>query len=236
MEEFEHPGGTLLAGIVGSKAYGLDTPTSDTDRLGVFATPTVNFFGMYKPGEDPGNVSKVTHEPDVTYHEARKACRLLSACNPAVVELLWLPDELYEVRTEHGQQLIAIRDFFLSSKKVREAYLGYATEQFDRIFRRSGADDGHAKRAKQARHILRLLHQGYDLYRTGQLQVRLEDPEVYHRFGELVASDPDRAKESFAVTEESFDDSTSPLPEYPDYTVINAWLHDVRRAHLKPHP
>lgn len=33
-------GAMLLAGIVGSTAYGLAGPDSDVDRLGVFAVPT----------------------------------------------------------------------------------------------------------------------------------------------------------------------------------------------------
>jgi hypothetical protein len=34
------PGTVLLSGIVGSQAYGLATPDSDVDRLGMFAFPT----------------------------------------------------------------------------------------------------------------------------------------------------------------------------------------------------
>lgn len=231
MDEFEHQKGVLLAGIVGSQAYGLNTPESDTDRLGVYAVPTEHFFGMYPIGQDPGTTSVVFHEPDVTYHEALKMCRLLSSCNPAVLELLWLPDELYEVHTELGQQLIDIRQSFLSAEKVRNAYLGYATQQFDRLFRRDGTTD-RAKRAKQARHILRLLHQGYDLYRTGELQVRLDDPEVYRAFGEMVADDPERAKSSFEDTEKAFDEATSPLPASPDFVIIEDWLERVRWTNL----
>jgi hypothetical protein len=233
--EFQHQRGVILAGIVGSRAYGLDTPKSDTDRLGVYAVPTEHFFGMYGPGQDPGMQSQVFHEPDVTYHEALKMCQLLVKGNPSVMELLWLPDELYEVRTSFGQELIRIRESFLSAKAVRRAYLGFATQQFERLCRHPDATD-QAKRAKQGRHILRLLHQGRDLYRTGQLQVRLDDPGEYMAFGELVAHSPTIAKHTFAEIEESFDNSSSLLPDYPNFAEIESWLETVRWGHLGPKP
>ncbi len=43
------PGTVLLAGIVGSTAYGLAGPDSDVDRLGVFAAPTLSLLGLDAP-------------------------------------------------------------------------------------------------------------------------------------------------------------------------------------------
>jgi predicted nucleotidyltransferase len=36
----------ILSGIVGSTAYGLDTPESDVDRAGIFAVDTEELFGL----------------------------------------------------------------------------------------------------------------------------------------------------------------------------------------------
>jgi hypothetical protein len=61
----------LLAGIVGSTAYGLAGPDSDVDHLGVYAAPTVAFHGLHPPtGKD---ATLVRHDPDSTLHEAAKA-------------------------------------------------------------------------------------------------------------------------------------------------------------------
>lgn len=84
----------LLSGIVGSTAYGLAKPGSDIDRLGLFAADTTAFHGLHGPAE-----SHVTTNPDRTLHEAAKWCRLALGGNPTVMELVWLPDDLYEVRT-----------------------------------------------------------------------------------------------------------------------------------------
>lgn len=118
----------LLSGVVGSTAYGLAREGSDVDRLGMFAAPTETLLGLHTPKE-----SHVTTAPDRTLHEAAKWCRLALGGNPTVMELVWLPDELYEVRTPLGDELIAIRGSFLGAERVRDAYLGYAGQQFRRL-------------------------------------------------------------------------------------------------------
>lgn len=109
----------LLSGIVGSTAYGLAGPDSDVDRLGVFAAPTMALVGLRTPPE-----TRVTSKPDSTLHEARKFCLLALSCNPTASELMWLPDNLYEVRTALGDDLIGIRRSFLCAKRTRNAYFG----------------------------------------------------------------------------------------------------------------
>ena len=150
----------LLSGIVGSTAYGLAHEGSDVDRLGMFAAPTDDLHGLHPPKE-----SHVTTKPDSTLHEAAKWCRLALRGNPTVTELVWLPDELYEVRTPLGDELIGIRTTLLSAKRVRDAYLGYATQQFRKLESR----DGDHRTAKHARHLKRLCHQGLELYTSGRL-------------------------------------------------------------------
>ena len=151
------PGTVLLAGVVGSTAYGLAHAGSDTDRLGVFAAPTETFHDLTFPRE-----SHVTTHPDATYHEARKFCRLVLGCNPTVTELLWLPGDLYEVTTPSGAELVAMRSGFLSARGVRNAYLGYATQQFRKLETRgdgSFSADTRKRTAKHARHLWRLVQQ-----------------------------------------------------------------------------
>ncbi|MBG0818750.1 DNA polymerase beta superfamily protein [Planomonospora sp. ID82291] len=221
---------TLLLGVVGSTAYGLTRPGSDIDRLGVFAAPTIDLVGLERPTE-----SVVTTAPDRTLHEAAKAVRLLLSGNPTATEILWLPDDLYEVRTRLGEDLIAIRSAFLCAPRVRSAYLGYAVQQFQRLSDRgdgSFSSDTCRRTAKHARHLARLLHQGLELYRSGHLQVRVADPQALHDFGDQVADgDVDAARELLARTEAAFDAARSPLPDQPDRAAAEAWLRSVRIAH-----
>jgi predicted nucleotidyltransferase len=216
----------LLAGIVGSRAYGLANPDSDTDRLGVYAAPTVEFHGLYPPIGKSGTI--VRHEPsDVTYHEAGRLAELCLSGNPAVNELLWL--DSYEIQTDLGNALVEIRSAFLSRQRVRDAYFGYAVAQFKRLTDTGQfASKQRSKPAKHARHMLRLLDQGYELYSTGRLTMRLANPDWYIKQGELIAMAPDNAEAHLARATEQFDTATSPLPEHADIDTIQAWLHMVR--------
>ena len=220
----------LLSGVVGSTAYGLAREGSDVDRLGMFAAPTEQLHGLHGPKE-----SYVTTFPDRTLHEAAKWSRLALRGNPTVLELVWLPDELYEVRTPLGDELIGIRGSLLCAKRVRDAYLGYATQQFKRLTDRADGSfsaDTRKRTAKHARHLRRLCHQGLELYTTGRLNIRVEDPESYHRFGEQVAADASAALPLLREFEEAFDTTRSVLPDEPDEAPVEAWLRRVRRQHL----
>jgi predicted nucleotidyltransferase len=222
----------LLSGVVGSTAYGLAHQGSDIDRLGLFAAPTEELHGLRGPKE-----SHVTTAPDRTLHEAAKWCRLALGGNPTVMELVWLPEELYEVRTGLGEELIDIRTTFLSARRVRDAYLGYATQQFRKLHSRgdgSFSADTRKRTAKHARHLKRLCRQGYELYATGRLTIRVEDPESYHRFGEQVAADAEAALPLLRRYEAAFAETRSVLPEHPDERAADAWLRRVRRHFYAP--
>jgi predicted nucleotidyltransferase len=221
----------LLAGIVGSTAYGLAGPDSDVDRLGVYAAATVEFHGLRPPLGKAASV--VRNDPDVTLHEAGKLAALCLSGNPTVTELLWLPGELYETRTGLGDELIGIRTAFLSAKRCRDAYFGYATQQLRRLLDTGEFQSKMRKRvAKHGRHLLRLLDQGYELYSTGHLTIRVADPGRYFEFGERVSADPNAAREALAEAEKRFGMAGSPLPVEPDERVVEDWLLRVRAAYL----
>jgi hypothetical protein len=150
---------------------------------------------------------------------------------------VWLPDELYEVRTPLGDELIGIRTTLLSAKRVRDAYLGYATQQFKRLYDRGDSSlsaDTRKRTAKHARHLRRLCHQGFELYATGRVSIRVENPEEYHRFGEQVAADAMAALPLLKRYEAAFDETRSALPEQPDEAPVEAWLRRVRAHYYTP--
>jgi predicted nucleotidyltransferase len=192
----------------------------------MFALPTLRLLGLGAPGE-----SLVTKEPDVTLHEAGKAVRLFLSGNPTAMELLWLPDDLYEVRTPLGDEAIALRSSFLSAKRTRDAYFGYATQQFRKLQQRDSGSSGSppGRIAKHARHLMRLVDQGYELYTTGSVRIRLEDPERYREFGERVQASPEAAVPFMAEAEERFGSARTVLAVEPDYAAAEAWLLKVRR-------
>lgn len=231
------PWTTLLSGVVGSHAYGLAGPHSDVDTLTVAAAPTEDFHGLHLPIGKAA--SRVSTNPDVTVHEAGKFVALCLSANPTVTELLWLPDDCYVEKHALGNELLAIRQTLLGAHQVRNAYLGYATAQFKRLRNRSTtfSSDTQARTAKHARHLLRLIANGTQLYLTGHLDVRLANPAYYHEFGQLVVDDPAEgvrhAQNALDMASATLDTVTSPLPDRPDTTAAEAWLQRVRKCLLE---
>lgn len=216
---------TLLSGVVGSTAYGLAGPDSDIDRLGIYAAPTIQFHGLHPPG--PKTSTIVQHDPDVTMHEAGKFAGLCLNGNPTLIELLWL--DSYDTVSDLGEELIGIRESFLSARGVRDSYYGYALAQFKRLEETGEFKSKQRSRsAKHARHMLRLLDQGLELYATGKLTVKLTNPDWYIKQGDLIAEDKERALPILAEVQERFEETETCLPEHPDEATVERWLQQVR--------
>lgn len=198
------------------------------DFLGIFAAPTEAYFKLHPPKQ-----TKVTTGPDRTLHEARKFAELAVQCNPTVLELLWLNS--YTTTTDAGEELVQIRRAFLSAFCVRNAYLGYATQQFKRAQRHEDGtpDERKAKVAKNARHLLRLLVQGTELWLTGTMQIELPNPGRVHDFGQQVADGSfDEMRKELATAERIFDMSTPRVPLEANLHAVEMWLLNVRVGNL----
>jgi predicted nucleotidyltransferase len=120
IREIKDNGSLLFECISGSKAYGLDTPQSDTDLKGVFYLPKAQFYGLnYIP-----QLSNETN--DEVYYELGRFVELLTRNNPNILEILATPDECVLYRHPLMNQLdISI---FLS-KLCKDTFAGYAITQ-----------------------------------------------------------------------------------------------------------
>lgn len=216
----------VLEGIVGSRAYGLDTDDSDTDRLGVFVAPVEKVLGLRWVS---GNETAVSRDPDRTWHEIAKYLRLALAANPTVLELLWLSS--WEVCEPLGEALVEIRRSFLS-ERVRATYGGYARQQMQRLLNRGDTfSSSTAERtAKHGRHLRRLLFQLESVLTTTDIQVRLEPGQRDACFwaGEMAGNDPQKLAEWFDEELSRLDGLASRLPERPDETAAEALLLRAR--------
>lgn len=210
----------LLSGVVGSQAYGMATPESDEDRLGVVLLPTSTLIGLAVHKETWTSTS-----PDVTFHEIGKFMNLALKANPTILDLLWLED--YEVIHPAGQRLRDVRTQFLSTKTVRSAFGGYAMDQVRSLQRRgdSFSSDTRNRTAKHARHCFRLMRQGEELLRTGTMSLRVPDRDALFALGESpVPEIVERFDEAFA----RFQAAPSVLPELLDMEAANALLLEIR--------
>jgi hypothetical protein len=130
-----------------------------------------------------------------------------------------------------------MRSAFLSAAYCRNAYLKCAESLYTKIKNRSGAKpspDLRADTAECARHLAGVLISGYGLWSTGELQVRVENPEWFREFGEQV-SDGDLilAEGLLARYEDLFKQTATVLPDQPDRDRIDRWVRDVRARALR---
>jgi uncharacterized protein len=118
---------TIFSTVVGSRAYGTNRPDSDYDQAGVMIPGPEYFLGLDRFDQFQGFPGV-----DKTIYDIRKALRLISDCNPNMVDLLFVPEKCIKIMTPYWEKILKNRDLFVS-KKARWTYAGYAHAQFERI-------------------------------------------------------------------------------------------------------
>jgi uncharacterized protein len=120
IDEIRRNGWLIFEAITGSRSYGLDTATSDTDIRGVFVLPKDLFYSLeYTP-----QVSNDTN--DIVYYELGRFVELLSKSNPNILELLAIDKQFILQRHEVMDRLET--DLVLS-KQCEQTFANYAFTQ-----------------------------------------------------------------------------------------------------------
>ena len=112
----------IYKAIAGSKAYGLDLPTSDTDIRGIYIQGNDKLlgFGYCEQVSDSTN--------DIVYYELNRFVKLLLQNNPNIIENLFVPTDKILICDPLIMPLYNNRHKFLS-KKIRFTFGGYAISQ-----------------------------------------------------------------------------------------------------------
>lgn len=123
IQEIKDQGLLLFECISGSRAYGTDLPTSDTDLKGVFVLPEAQFYGL-------DYVDQVASEKnDEVYYELRRFAELLYKNNPGILEMLASPEDC--VLFCHPLFEVFRQENFLS-KLCKDSFAGFAFTQVKR--------------------------------------------------------------------------------------------------------
>lgn len=214
--------------VVGSRAYGLDTDESDTDRRGIYLAPAElqwSLFGAPEQFEDDATQS--------CYWELQKFLTMALRANPNILECLYSP--IVEKITPLGEELLAMREAFLS-QMIFQTFNGYAMSQFKKI-EQDLRNTGEIK-WKHAMHLLRLLLTGAATLLTGNVPVHLEahrDRLMTVKRGEVSWYDVnDWRKELHRDFERAL--AETKLPERPDYERVNGFLIKARREMANVNP
>ena len=127
---------TILLSLVGSRAYNLHTPDSDSDYKGVMCQTTKQYLGYSNfEQKDKGFTTEEPYlfpmlEKDTVIYDIKKFISLASKCNPNILELLYM-DEYVHI-TPAGQNLIKHRRKFIN-ESIKRTYVGYAYSQIKRM-------------------------------------------------------------------------------------------------------
>jgi len=207
--------------VVGSRAYGLDTDASDTDRRGIYLAPAELQWSLHgAPEQFEDNAAQTC------FWELQKFLIMALKANPNILECLYSP--LVEKVTPLAQELLAQRQAFLS-QMIFQTFNGYALSQFKKI-EQDLRNHGEV-RWKHAMHLLRLLLTGAATLREGRVPVQVEahrDRLLAIKRGELAWPELDAwRKELHQDFERAL--SETQLPERPDYEVANTFLVKARK-------
>jgi len=208
---------------VGSKAFGLASEDSDDDLRGIYLPPARLHWSLRRL---PEQLEFQEGNKDEVYWELEKFVRLALKANPNVLETLWTPMVLQADQT--AEELRAMRRAFLS-RHVYKTYSGYVLSQFRRManaYARKGT-----YKAKHAMHLIRLLHSGIAVLKTGEIRVDVgkhRDELLEIRGGQLSFEEVKRrALELDQQFQEAFERTA--LPDQPDFDRVDRFLIAARR-------
>jgi hypothetical protein len=247
--------GTILRATVGSTVHGLHHGgQDDRDEMAVFVEPPEYLLGLsrapqighglygfehYVERTQPEGARSGPGDLDLVAYSLRKYVRLALKGHPTILLLLFVPDELIQVKTELGDELRALRPALLSQRAGR-GYLGYLRGQKERLIGTRGQKrvnrpelvDAHGFDTKYAMHAARLGYQGLELLETGWLTLPMPEPDRSRvmairkgerTFGETI-DEIDAVEQRLAAALER-----TPLPAEPDRARVDRFLVDAYR-------
>ena len=222
----------ILKVLVGSRAHGLHTDTSDYDYRGVFVQPTsaiVSLNGTVQQTSwiegDDRRVEQAGNKVDDTAWEIGHFLRLATHCNPTILEVFAAP---IETVTEEG---IGLRDLFpyvWNPKAVRDAFVGYGLNQ-----RKKFLEDKDNRAHKYAVAYFRTLLQAERLLTHNVLTVNFRlHPEyatlmLFKQGLVSVGQVIDKCQQWEHYVREAADG----CKHRPDLDRVNDYLLKVRKAH-----
>ena len=207
--------------VVGSRAFGLDTEESDTDRRGIYLPTADLHWSLYGVPEQLEN-----EETQGSYWEIQKFLVMALKGNPNILECLYTP--LVEHVTPLAQELLDMRDAFLS-RLVYQTYNGYVMSQFKRMHA-DIRNQGKVK-PKHVMHLIRLLLSGIHVLREGFVPVDVgkhREQLFAIKKSEMPWDDVEAwRKELHKEFDRALEETN--LPERPDYERANEFLVRARR-------
>lgn len=207
--------------VVGSRAYGLDHESSDTDLRGIYLPPAELHWSLF-------GVPEQLERGEEAYWELQKFIVLALKANPNILECLYTP--LVEFAGPIAQELVDMKSIFLS-KLIYQTYNGYVTSQFHKL--QKDIENHGEIRWKHGMHLIRLLLSGITALNEGFIPVRVDDEHrerlLAIRRGEAQWEKVNGWRLELHQTFEKAFRMTN-LPDRPDYEAANEYVVKARRS------
>lgn len=209
--------------IVGSRAFGLDTEESDTDRRGIYLPPANLHWSLYC-------VPEQLERGEEAYWELQKFIKLALKANPNILEALNSPKVEYVAPI--AEQLLAQRHIFMS-KLLYQTYNGYVISQFKKM--RIHLQNHGSIRWKHAMHLIRLLLSGITALESNEIMVDVGDYREKLLSIKQEEMTWEEVNEWRLQLHKQFDAAyqITKLPERPDYEAANNYLIEARKSMVK---
>ena len=238
-DQFHMYDNAIVLAYRGSIAHGTFIPNTkpssidDKDILGVAIPPKEYFFGLHTFEQ----FERQQEYWDILIYDFKKFIRLLTKCNPNVMQLLWTPSHHILKSTPEYELLVQNRHLF-ATKGLYKPFCGYAYGQLHKMEnmaykgymgeKRKALVDKYGYDCKNAQHLIRLLRQGIEFLKTGELVVERPDASelIQIKTGQWTL---DRVKSVaerlFKEMEDAHEHST--LPENPDVEAIEKLATEI---------
>lgn len=216
---------TILKTLVGSRAHGLDTATSDYDWRGIFVQPTREILSL---GYNARTVQWLEGKEDFTNYEIGHFLMLATKANPSVLELLVSPrTEMLEIHGRcWGAEMVALFPYLYDPRDAYNAFTGYSHNQRKKLL-----EDKDGRKWKYSVAYIRTLYNLIDLLTTGTFSLVVNKDRLPHlmmiRDGQVTAGDViNTANDLIDVAKDALPHASN----RQDLTRVNAFLLDVRKA------
>lgn len=113
----------LFSCVADSRAYGTHTDESDEDIRGVYAVAANSYLDL-----DPPSPQLADERENIVYFSLRRFIELLTAANPNLLELLFMPPDCVRTCTAEMERLIHSRNVFIT-RQCGDTHIGYAMSQ-----------------------------------------------------------------------------------------------------------
>lgn len=220
----------ILKVLVGSRAHGLHTETSDYDYRGVFVQPTSAIVSLNGATQTTSWIEADREELagnkiDDTAWEIGHFLRLATHCNPTILEVFAAPVE------EADEDGLALRDLFpyvWNPKSVRDAFIGYGLNQ-----RKKFLEDKDNRAHKYAVAYFRTLLQAERLLVHGVLPVNFKTHPEYPTLMLFKTGLVSRGQviDKCIQWEGYVREAAESCNHKPDLERVNDFLLAVRKAH-----